>query len=520
MRGVGSKCVVQFVCVCQNRAHFIAFSKQTSCSVSMPLPQFPWTDSEVKDLADRFPTPFHIYHEQTIRDTVRNLYKAFSWCPGFKNYFAVKATPNPFIMQILKEEGCGGDCSSIAELILCEKTGLTGDEIMFTSNNTPIKEYRKAKQLGAIVNLDDLSHVEFLHKEVGLPELVSFRFNPGPDRTGNVLIGDPKEAKFGTTRAQLIEGYRRCKELGVKRFGLHTMVVSNCLKVEELLETARMLFTLVGEIKQQCGIEIDMVNLGGGIGIPYRPGDQRIDIASVGAGVEKLFQELIVQKGLARPRVVMECGRYITGPSGCLFTRVVHRKKIYKNYVGVDACMANLMRPGMYNAYHHITIVSNEKPVKGLPSRTASPADNRKELIVSEGIYDVVGGLCENNDKFAVDRPLSPEPKPGDVAIIHDSGAHGHSMGFNYNGKPRSAEYLSRPDGSVIEIRRAETLDDIFSTVNFAKAGALGQGFLGQLWHRLRHAVKYEGISTPLLLTTSAIAVAVALKTRSSQRGL
>lgn len=436
---------------------------------------FPYSDKEVLDLAKNFPTPFHIYHEDTIRQTVRDLNQAFSWCPGYRNHFAVKATPNPHIMQVLKEEGCGADCSSISELILSEKMGLKGDEIMFTSNNTPLKEYKKAKELSAIVNLDDISHVEFLSEQDGLPELVSFRYNPGPTRTGNVLIGDPKEAKFGTTLDQLFAGYKKCRDLGVKRFGLHAMVVSNCLKAQELLETARMLFGLVGSIKEKLGINIELVNLGGGFGIPYRPEENIIDVKAVGAGIQEIYKELITNKNLGAVRVVTECGRYITGPSGLLFTRVVHRKKIYKNYVGVDACMANLMRPGMYNAYHHITVVRNPEPVPGLPKKDAAMPDNSKDLITQAGVYDVVGGLCENNDKFAIDRQLNIDPQPGDVAVIHDAGAHGHSMGFNYNGKPRSAEYLYRTDGSVLQIRRAETLDDLFRTVDFKAAQTLSK---------------------------------------------
>jgi len=437
------------------------------------MEEFPWTEEQIVDIAKRFPTPFHIYDEQGIRNTVRGLNAAFSWCPGFKNHFAVKATPNPHILKVLQEEGCGVDCSSVTELVLSEKMGFTGEQVMFTSNNTPIKEFAQAKKMGAIVNLDDLSHVEFLHRELGLPELVSFRYNPGPERTGNVLIGDPKEAKFGTTMAQLLDGYKKCKDLGVKRFGLHAMVVSCCLKVEELLETARMLFAIVEKAKDQLGISIEMVNLGGGIGIPYKPGDATIDVAAVGAGVHELYKELIEAKGLAPVRVVMECGRYITGPHGFLVSRVTHRKRIYKNYVGIDASMANLMRPGMYGAYHHISVYKDENPPAGLPARDAAIADNSKDLIVKQKVFDVVGGLCENNDKFAVDRPLDPEPLPGDVAVIHDSGAHGHSMGFNYNGKPRSAEYLYRPDGSVVQIRRAETMDDLFATLDFEGASAL-----------------------------------------------
>lgn len=438
--------------------------------------QFPWNDDEIVGLANRFKTPFHLYDEACIRKQVRNLNDAFSWNAGYRNYFAVKATPNPYILQVLKEEGCGTDCSSVAELKLSEKMGFTGDEVMFTSNNTPISEYRVAKDIGAVVNLDDLLHVDFLHGELGLPELVSFRYNPGPGRTGNVLIGDPKEAKFGATMDQLLAGYKKCKELGVKRFGLHTMVVSNCLKVEELLETARMLFTMVEQIKDKLGIQLEMVNLGGGIGIPYEPHEHTIDVAAVGAGVHALYKELIEAKGLGPVNVVTECGRYITGPAGFLVARVCHRKRTYKNYVGCDASMANLMRPGMYGAYHHITVHKDEHPPAGLPPREAAVPDNSKDLLshIKAKTYDVVGGLCENNDKFAIDRPLDPEPRIGDVVVIHDSGAHGHSMGFQYNGKPRSAEYLARPDGTTIEIRRAETLDDIFSTLDMAGAEAFG----------------------------------------------
>mmetsp|Transcript_134460 Transcript_134460/g.287677 ORF Transcript_134460/g.287677 Transcript_134460/m.287677 type:complete len:473 (-) Transcript_134460:56-1474(-) len=440
------------------------------------IADFPWTEEKVVDLARRFPTPFHLYDERTILEQVRGLKAAFSWCPGFRNHFAVKATPNPYILQLLQQEGCGTDCSSVTELILSEKMGFTGEEVMFTSNNTPVKEFKKAMAMGAVINFDDLSHVKFLHRECGLPDLVSFRYNPGPGRTGNVLIGDPKEAKFGTTIDQLMEGYRLCKELGVKRFGLHAMVVSSCLKVEEIAETARMLFTLAAEVKDRLGISIETVNLGGGIGIPYRPGEQVIDVAAVGASVHRLYKELVEAKGLAPIRVVMECGRYITGPAGFLVSRVVHRKRIYKNYVGIDACMANLMRPGMYGAYHHISIFPDKNPPPGLPSREEAAPDNSKELIIKKGgVYDVVGGLCENNDKFAIDRPLEPEPRHGDVAVIHDSGAHGHSMGFNYNGKPRSAEYLYRTDGTVLQIRRAETTEDLFATLDFAGAYAFGK---------------------------------------------
>jgi diaminopimelate decarboxylase len=435
----------------------------------------PWTDAEIVDLAGRLPTPFHVYHEQTLRDQVRALKDAFSWCPGWKNYFAVKATPNPYILQVLKEEGCGGDCSSVTELELCKRVGMTADEVMFTSNNTPIAEYKVAKDMGAVVNLDDLSHVEFLHSQLGLPEFVSFRYNPGPERTGNVLIGDPKEAKFGNTMTQLLAGYKRCQELGVKRFGLHTMVVSNCLKADELAETARMLFTIVAQIKEKLGICIEAVNLGGGFGIPYSPEEKPLDVPAVGASIHALYKELVEAKGLAPLKVVLECGRFITGPAGFLVSRVCHTKSTYKNYVGCDACMANLMRPGMYGAYHHITVAKDERPPAGLPAREdGKPSEDIP--VAKRNVFDVVGGLCENNDKFAIDRHLDVVPRVGDVLVIHDAGAHGHSMGFNYNGKPRSAEYLSRPDGTVVEIRRKETIEDLFCTLDFAGADDFAKG--------------------------------------------
>jgi diaminopimelate decarboxylase len=468
------------------------------------LANFPWKDEQIVDLANKYPTPFHLYDEQTIRTQVRNLKAAFAWCPGYRNHFAVKATPNPHILQVLKEEGCGTDCSSITELVLSEKMGYKADEIMFTSNNTPLYEFKKAKKLNALVNMDDLTHVDFLHKNGGLPEMISFRFNPGPARTGNVLIGDPKEAKFGCTEAQMMEAYRKCKDYGVKRFGLHTMVVSNCLKVEELCETARMMFGLVQKLDKELGIKIEMVNLGGGFGIPYRPGETVLDTATVGAGIQEIYKEMIESKGLGPINIVTECGRYITGPAGVLITRVVHRKKTYKNYVGVDACMANLMRPGMYDAYHHITIVQDKVQKPDLPERTSALPDNAKDLITKGAIFDVVGGLCENNDKFCIDRPLQPEPLPGDIAVIHDAGAHGHSMGFNYNGKPRSAEYMTRPDGTTIMIRRGEDMGDLFATIDFGDALALGaSGPVGKLWARLSQS--------KMLLPAVGLAVAAAL---------
>ena len=409
--------------------------------------KIPLSVKDLEALTERFPTPFHIYDEKGIRENARRLKAAFAWSPGFKEYFAVKAAPNPYLMTILKSEGFGSDCSSMGELILSEKVGVTGEDIIFTSNDTPAYEYRKAAELGAIINLDDISHIDYLEEHVGLPELVCCRYNPGPLKAGNAIIGHPEEAKYGFTREQLFEGYRMLRDKGVKRFGLHTMVASNELDVSYFIETAHMLFELVGELTAELGIEFEFVNLGGGIGIPYRPEEKPVDLAALGEGVKKLYDELIVGKGLKELDIRLECGRMITGPYGYLVGRVLHKKNTYKQYVGLDASMANLMRPGMYGAYHHITVAGKED----------APANV---------VCDVTGSLCENNDKFAIDRAL-PETEIGDLVVIHDAGAHGHSMGFNYNAKLRSAELLLREDGEVIQIRRAETLDDHFATLNF-----------------------------------------------------
>lgn len=412
--------------------------------------KLPFTKDRMSEIVKDFPTPFHIYDEAGIRENAKEFYKAFEWAPGFKNYFAVKALPNPYILKILKSEGMGVDCSSLAELILSEKVGFKGEEIMFTSNETPEKDYKKAFELGAIINLDDITHLEYLEKSLGkLPELLCFRYNPGPARTGNVLIGDPKEAKYGLTKEQLMDAYKIAADRGVKRFGLHTMVASNELNGDYIVETARMLFELVSEIKKQTGVALEFINMGGGIGIPYKPEQKAMDLTKVSEGIKKLYDELITSNQLTPLKVVFECGRMITGPFGYLITTAIHEKKIYKNYIGVDACMANLMRPGMYGAYHHETVLGKED----------APATE---------IYDVVGSLCENNDKFAIDRKL-PKIETGDLIVIHDTGAHGFSMGFNYNGKLRSAELLLKSDGSVEQIRRAETLDDYFATLDFSK---------------------------------------------------
>ena len=407
----------------------------------------PFDEALIRRIAEKYPTPFYLYDEKGIRETCRKLNSAFSWSDGFLNYFAVKALPNPHILEIVKSEGLGGDCSSIAELMLCQTVGLTGEQIMFTSNNTPAHEYKAAKELGAVLNLDDISHIDFVDEHVGLPDLVSFRFNPGPARTGNVIIGTPEEAKYGFTEQQLFEGYRLLKERGVTRFGLHTMVASNELDGSFFVETARMLFDLAIRIQNDIGIRIEFVNLGGGIGIPYRPEQSPVDLAAVGADIHSLYNSMIVPAGLHPLRVVLENGRMVTGPHGYLVTTCIHHKRIYRDYVGVDASMANLMRPGMYGAYHHITVLGKEN----------APHDR---------VVDVVGSLCENNDKFAIHRSL-PEVARGDLLVIHDGGAHGHAMGFQYNGKLRSAELLLKENGDVELIRRAETYDDYFATLDF-----------------------------------------------------
>ncbi|EGF27507.1 diaminopimelate decarboxylase [Rhodopirellula baltica] len=404
-----------------------------------------------RELIDRIiedhTTPFVLYHEDGIRARARELTDAFAWNEGFQQYFAVKATPNPHIVAMMAEEGGGADCSSVAELITCERLGITGQDVMFTSNNTTMEEFEIANKLGAIINLDTPHHVDQISQLSPLPEMVSFRFNPGPERQGNVIIGDPKEAKFGSTREQLIDGYRRCAELGISRFGLHAMVVSNELNIEALLQTAEMLFELAAEIHRETGISVECINLGGGIGVPYQPGQEPVDLPAFGDGVRKLYESILVPAGIAPVRILMENGRAMTGPFGYLITKVINQKSSYKDYVGVDACMSNLMRPGMYGAYHHITVMGKED----------QPADRT---------VDIVGSLCENNDKFAIDRKM-PATEVGDIAVIHDAGAHGHSMGFQYNGRLRSAEIVFNDAGEFRAIRRAETFEDYFCTVDF-----------------------------------------------------
>jgi diaminopimelate decarboxylase len=411
--------------------------------------KLPFDKNKILDIIKDYPTPFHIYDEKQIKENARRLYNAFSWVKGFKNHFAVKALPNPFILKILKEEGMGTDCSSLPELMLSEKAGIIGEDIMFTSNDTPAEEFVKCKELGGIINLDDISHIEVLEKACGIPNLICFRYNPGPARTGNVIIGDPKEAKYGLTKEQLFEAYKIVKEKGAKRFGLHTMIASNELNGEYHVETARMLMQLVVEIHKKLSIKIEFINLGGGYGTPYKQEEEPINLEEVSKKIKEIYDELIVGNDLDPLRIIMESGRMITGPYGWLVTQVRHMKHTYKDYVGLNACMADLMRPALYGAYHHITVLGKED----------SKMTNK---------YDVTGSLCENNDKFAIDRML-PEIEKGDLLVIHNSGAHGHSMGFNYNGKLRSKELLLREDGSVVEIRRAETTDDYFTTLDFLK---------------------------------------------------
>ncbi len=411
--------------------------------------RLPFTKEQIERVIADHPTPFHIYDEKGIRDNAKALKSAFSWAEGYREFFAVKACPNPHILAIMRQEGFGTDTSSLPELEMSERVGITGEMVMFSSNNTPAAEFVKARAMGAIINLDDIGHIAFLEKNGGLPDLISFRYNPGPLRGGNEIIGKPEEAKYGFTRDQLFEGYRIVRDRGVKRFGLHAMVVSNELNVEYHIETARMLFDLAVDISRKLGIKLEFVNLGGGFGIPYRPEQEPLDFKVYANGVRREYELRIRANGLHPIKVYMESGRAMTGPFGCLVSRVLHLKHTYRDFVGVDASMANLMRPAIYGAYHHITVLGKE----------SLPADR---------VYDVTGSLCENSDKFAIARKLPPVEE-GDIVVIHDTGAHGFSMGFNYNGKLRSAELLLRPDGSVKQIRRAETVEDYFATLDFPK---------------------------------------------------
>lgn len=409
------------------------------------------TKEQIEEIAKTYPTPFHIYDEKGIRETARALNKAFSWNKGFKEYFAVKATPNPFIMNVLRSEGCGFDCSSYTELLLSGQVGAKGEEIMFSSNATPDEDFKLAYKMGVLINLDDFTHIDVLDKLTGIPEFISCRYNPGgefkTDGSPNVM-DTPKDAKYGFTHDQLIEGYRILKEKGAKKFGMHAFLASNTLTNDYYPTLAGILFRTAVEIKEKTGVELSFINLSGGVGIPYRPDQPANDIAVIGEKVHEKFDEILVPAGLGNIRLCTELGRFMLAPNGMLIAKAIREKHIYKEYIGLDACAANLMRPAIYGAYHHITVLGKEN----------EPCDHK---------YDVTGGLCENCDKFAVDRML-PKIDIGDYLAIHDAGAHGFSMGYNYNGKLRSAELLLREDGSVKLIRRAETAADYFATFDFA----------------------------------------------------
>ena len=407
------------------------------------------TKAQIEEIVKKYPTPFHIYDEKGIRENARKVYQAFSWNKGFKEYFAVKATPNPFLLKILKEEGCGTDCSSLTELMMSDVCGFKGHEIMFSSNDTPAEDFKLADQLGAIINLDDISHIEFLEKTIGhIPETICCRFNTGGEfKISTSIMDTPGEAKYGFTREQLTEGFKLLKAKGAKVFGLHAFLASNTKTNEYYPALARILFKTAVELKEETGVNIAFINLSGGVGVPYHPDEEPNDIMAIGEGVRQAFEEILVPAGMGDVAIFTEMGRFMLAPYGHLITKAIHEKKIFKDYIGVDACACNLMRPAMYGAYHHITVAGQED----------APCDHK---------YDVTGSLCENNDKFAIDRML-PKIDIGDYLIIHDSGAHGFSMGYNYNGKLRSAELLLKEDGSVEMIRRAETPADYFATFDF-----------------------------------------------------
>ena len=411
---------------------------------------FPLNKDQLDNLIKKFPTPFYLYDEEAIRQNMRKFTKAFSIFPKFREHYAVKACPNPYILKILADEGCGADCSSLPELMLSEMAGIKEDHVIFTSNETPAEEYKYAYERNNIINLDDITHIEFLKKHLGkLPETICFRYNPGNEKNGcNSIIGKPEEAKYGLTRPQIIEAYKICKAEGVKHFGLHTMVASNELNPDFFIDTAKLVFELASEIKEKTGVRIEFVDLGGGLGIPYKPDQVAVDYDQIAQGIRKEYDRVIVPAELDPLAIYWECGRPITGPYGWLITTAIHEKHIYREYIAVDSCMADLMRPGMYGSYHEVTVSGKENAPK-------------------TQVYDVVGSLCENCDKFAVQRQL-PKIDLGDHVIIHDAGAHGRAMGFNYNGKLRCGEVLMRPDGSFMQIRRRETIDDLFATLDLA----------------------------------------------------
>lgn len=407
------------------------------------------TKEQLSEIVKEYPTPFHIYDEKGIRENAAKLKQAFSWNKGYREYFAVKATPNPFILNILKDYGCGADCSSMTELMMSDAMGFSGSDIMFSSNDTPAEEFQYADKIGGIINLDDITHIDFLEEAIGhIPETISCRYNPGGVfKISNDIMDNPGDSKYGMTTEQIFEAYKILKSKGAKKFGIHAFLASNTVTNEYYPLLAKVLFELAVKLKQETGAEIAFINLSGGIGIPYRPDQEPNDIFAIGEGVRKVYEEILIPAGMGDVAIYTELGRFMLGPYGGLVTEAIHEKHTHKEYIGVDACAVNLMRPAMYGAYHHITVMGKEEN-----------ACSHK--------YDVVGSLCENNDKFAIDRML-PEIEMGDLLFIHDTGAHGYAMGYNYNGKLRSAELLLKEDGSVQMIRRAETPKDYFGTFDF-----------------------------------------------------
>lgn len=406
------------------------------------------TKEQLEKIEKNYATPFYLYDEKGIRENARKVMKAFSWNKGFKEYFAVKATPTPRILEILREEGCGADCSSYTELLMSDACGFKEDEIMFSSNTTPAEDFQLARKLNVVINLDDITHIDFLEKVADIPDTMSCRFNPGGHfEIENNIMDNPGDAKYGMTRKQIAEAFLKLKAKGVKHFGMHAFLASNTVTNAYYPELARVLFQTAVDLKNETGCAVEFINLSGGIGIPYMPDQEGNDIEVIGEGVRKAFEEVLVPAGMGDVSIYTELGRFMLGPYGALITKVIHEKHTYKEYVGCDACAANLMRPAMYGSYHHISVMGKEKAV----------CDHK---------YDVTGGLCENNDKFAIDRML-PEIEIGDTLFLHDAGAHGFAMGYNYNGKLRSSELLLKEDGSVEMIRRAETKDDYFATFDF-----------------------------------------------------
>lgn len=406
------------------------------------------TKEQIEEIAKTYPTPFHLYDEKGIRENAALLHQAFSWNKGFKEYFAVKATPNPYLLQILKECGCGTDCSSATELMMSDAVGFQGHEIMFSSNDTPLEEFKLADDLGAIINLDDITHIACVEEVLGsIPETICCRYNPGGlFKISNDIMDNPGDSKYGLTTEQLFEAFRILKEKGAKKFGVHAFLASNTVTNDYYPTLAKVLFEIAVRIKEETGVALSFINLSGGIGIPYRPDQEANDIMAIGEGVRKVYEEVLVPAGMGDVALYTELGRFMLAPYGCLVTKAIHEKHTHKEYIGVDACAVNLMRPAMYGAYHHITVLGKED----------QPCDHK---------YDVTGSLCENNDKFAIDR-LLPQIDKGDYLVIHDTGAHGFAMGYNYNGKLRSAELLLKEDGSVQMIRRAETAKDYFATLD------------------------------------------------------